>query len=257
MAPYSATIHRTAVLPPRDTGSPVVSRENQVIHFHKVQKNVDGRRLFTDLTLFLPKTSYTLLCGGTQSGKTTLLQMIMAYEKPDQGALRVDGIDLGDIPASRIPFLRRQIGLIAHTPVLLEDRSIVENISVPLQLAGFDQDVIQKRLAATLAQTGLHDEQHIKVNRLTAPTRQLVSAARATIHKPAIILADEPLEDMDAGTANLLAGMLNEANVAGATVLIASQSDESYVQRLANNCKTLTLSEGSIKQNEFEQNNLG
>ncbi len=235
----------------------VSCRENQVIHFHNVHKTVDGRRLFTDLTLFLPKTSYTLLCGGTQSGKTTLLRMIMAYEKPDQGALRVDGIDLGDIPASRIPFLRRQIGLIANTPVLLEDRSIVENISVPLQLAGFDQEVIEERLAATLEQTGLRDEQHIKVNRLTAPTRQLVSAARATIHKPAIILADEPLEKVDGDTANLITGMLNEANTAGATLLIVSQSDEFYGQRVANDCKTLTLSEGSIKQNEFEQNNIG
>ncbi len=255
-----AIIHLTVVLNPHDSArlclcESIAYAEIQLIHFHQVQKTVDGQHLFNDLTLFLPKPSYTLLSGGPQSGKTTLLNLIMAFDTPDQGSLRVDGLDLIGIPAGRIPFLRRQIGLIANTPALLEDRSVIENISVPLQLAGFDQDVINERLNAMLEFIGLREEQHIEVTRLTKPLRQLVSAARATIHKPPVILADEPIENIDADTADLLIQLLDQANTAGAAVLITCKTFEPYAQRVANNYQTLTLSEGSIKQYEPEQHN--
>ena len=113
-----------------------------MIYFHEVQKTIGNRTVISNLTLFLPKASYTHLCGDRQSGKTTLVRLMMAYEKPDVGTLTIDGLDIGSIPDARIPYLRRQIGLIADTPALLEDRTVVEIISVPLQLAGFDRDVI-------------------------------------------------------------------------------------------------------------------
>lgn len=224
-----------------------------MIHFHSVQKTVDSHQLFTDLTLFLPKTSYTLLSGEPQSGKTTLLRMIMAYEKPDAGSLQVDDIGLAAIPSERIPHLRRLIGLIATTPILLEDRSVIENIAVPLQLAGFDDDTVQQRLETMLETTGLIDEKQTTVNRLNAVTRHLVSTARAIIHKPAILLADEPFEQLDTDTADLIAALLNEANTQGTTVLLTCDNDEQYIHRVSSECKTLTLHQGAIQQNEKQQ----
>ena len=232
----------------------------QVIYFHEVQKIIDKRAVINNLTLFLPKASYTHLCGDRQSGKTTLVRLITAYEKPDQGTLTVDGLDIGSIPQARIPYLRRQIGLIADTASLLEDRTVVENISVPLQLAGFDQDVIDQRIKAMLELTGLGDSKAVKVDSLTAPTRQVVSAARAIIHRPAIVVADEPLHNLDDETASLIVSLLNDVNASGATVLVTCQNNTELLKHGAENTKTVTLKAGSIlddEQNKFQQDTIG
>jgi len=231
-----------------------------VIYFHEVQKIIDKRAVINNLTLFLPKASYTHLCGDRQSGKTTLVRLITAYEKPDQGTLTVDGLDIGSIPQARIPYLRRQIGLIADTASLLEDRTVVENISVPLQLAGFDQDVIDQRIKAMLELTGLGDSKAVKVDSLTAPTRQVVSAARAIIHRPPIVVADEPLHNLDDETASLIVSLLNDVNASGATVLVTCQNNTELLKHGAENTKTVTLKAGSIlddEQNKFQQDTIG
>ena len=220
-----------------------------MIHCHEVQKNVGNRAVFTDLTLFLPKASYTLLCGDRQSGKTTLVQMLMAYERPDQGTLTVDGIDVGNIPDSRIPYLRRQIGLIAEKPALLEDSTVIENIAVPLQLAGFDKRALEPRLVAMLESSGLQHHQNTKVNQLTAPIRQLVSTARAVIHKPPVVIADEPLHNLDIETADAVMALLNQAHKAGATLLVTCQSAQQLLAATPG-ANTLMLKAGTVINNE-------
>jgi len=221
-----------------------------VIHFHEVQKSVGGQLIFSDLTLFLPKASYTLLKGDKQSGKTTLVRMIMAYETPDQGKLQVDGIDIGSINSQRIPYLRRQIGLIAETPALLEEQTVLENISVPLQLAGFDRDVITQRLHTALQLTGLGEEQNRRVNELNASQRQLVSAARATIHKPKIVLAEEPLQKPDNEITNKIVLLLNKANESGATILATIRNNSEFTDGTSDFAQVMTLEDGTIKYNE-------
>ena len=224
-----------------------------MIHIHELQKTVGNRTLFSDLTLFLPKASYTLLCGEKESGKTTLVRMLMAYEKPDKGTLTVDGIDIGSIPDSRIPYLRRQIGFIAETPTLLEDRSVIENIAIPLQLAGFDQDVITQRTNALLETTGLGKETNTQVRTLTDKTRQLVSVARAVIHKPPIVVADEPLHSLDDETAGLIVKLLNETNSLGATLLITCRTNTQLSGLVSSNARTLKIKAGSSNNNEHNK----
>ena len=221
-----------------------------MIHFHEVQKSVGEQRILSDLTLFLPKASYTLLSGEEQSGKTTLMRMIMAYETPDQGSLQVDGIDIGNISSQRISYLRRQIGLIAETPALLEEQTVIENISVPLQLAGFDRDVITQRLHSMLELTGLGDEQNKKVQQLNASERQLVSAARATIHKPKIVLAEEPLQKTDNEITNKIVELLNKANESGATILATIRNHSEFTDSISNIARIMTFEDGTIKYNE-------
>ncbi len=231
-----------------------------MIHFHEVQKIIGDYAVINNLTLFLPKASYTHLCGDRQSGKTTLVRMIMAYEKPDKGTLTIDELEVGNIPEARIPYLRRQIGLIAESPALLEDRTVVENISVPLQLAGFDQDVIDQRIKAMLELTGLDDNKAAIVNSLTAPTRQIVSVARAIIHRPPIVVADEPLHNLDDETAGLIVSLLNETNTTGTTVLVTCQNNKELIKHGAASTKTVTLKAGSIVEDEhkqLEQDNIG
>ena len=227
-----------------------------MIHFNEVQKSLGSRRIINDLTLFLPKTSYTLVCGESLSGKTTLMRMIMAYEKPDQGTLTVDDIDIGTIPDSRIPFLRRQVGLIATSPALLEERTVVENISMPLQLGGFDPDVKQSRLETLLEIIGLQDDKDLTVERLGKSERQLVSAARAIIHKPPVVLADEPFEDIDENSANQIIDLLNKVNSDGATVLVTCRNNDPTIQRLTKITTRLTLKDGGVTQYDYNEGNL-
>ena len=221
-----------------------------MIHFHEVQKSVGKQQIPTNLTLFLPKASYTLVQGDKQSGKTTLVRMIMGYEKPDQGSLQVDEIDIGSISGKRIPYLRRQIGLIAETPALLEEQTVLENISVPLQLAGFDRDVITQRLHAMLDLTGLGDEQQKKANELNSSQRQLVSAARATIHKPKIVLAEEPLQQLENDITRKVVELLNKANESGTTILATIRNHSEFTDGINSTAQTMTLEDGTIKYNE-------
>ena len=226
-----------------------------MIHFHEVQKSVGKQQILTNLTLFLPKASYTLIQGDKQSGKTTLVRMIMGYEKPDQGSLQVDEIDIGSISDKRIPYLRRQIGLIAETPALLEEQTVLENISVPLQLAGFDRDVITQRLHAMLDLTGLGDEQQKKANELNSSQRQLVSAARATIHKPKIVLAEEPLQQLENDITRKVVELLNKANESGTTILVTIRNHSEFTDGINSTAQTMTLEDGTIKYNEQDTNN--
>ncbi len=225
-----------------------------MIFAHELHKTVGDRVLFSNLTLFLPKASYTLMCGERQSGKTTLVRMLLAEEKPDSGALTVDGIDIGSIPASRIPFLRRQIGLIAETPALIENRSVIENISIPLHLAGLEPTEITRRLDAILDVTGLSEDSNTTVSKLSGKTRQLVSTARAVIHKPPIVVADEPLHALDDLTAEVTMSLLNEAHSRGATVLITCQSEAIYTDLVPGEYTTLSLNAGANQNHENNNN---
>lgn len=227
-----------------------------MIHFNEVQKTLDNRQIINELTLFLPKTSYTLLCGESLSGKTTLMRMIMAYEKPDHGTLQVDDIDIGTIPASRIPFLRRQIGLIATSPALLDERTIVENISMPLELGGFDPDVKQSRVETLLEITGLQDDKNLTVGRLEKSQRHIVSAARAIIHKPPIVLADEPFKDIDENSASLIIDLLNKVNSEGTTVLVTCRNNEPTIKRLTKLTTRLMLIDGGVTQYDNNEGNI-
>jgi len=265
----------TAALLPRHTEK-LYAKTNSilenfaVIHFHEVQKSVGKKQILSDLSLFLPKASYTLINGSEGSGKQLLVRMIMAYEMPDHGSLQVNGIDIGSISRQRIPWLRRQIGLIAENPALLEQQTVAENISVPLQLAGFDRDVITQRLHAMLELTGLSDEQNKKVIDLQASQRQLVSAARATIHKPLIVLAEEPRleprpeprlapqepQQTDTEIANKIVSMLNTANESGATIVATKRTNSGFFDSISHIAQAVTLEDGTIKYDELEQDTI-
>jgi len=163
-------------------------------------------------------------------------------------------------------FLRRQIGLIAENPALLEQQTVAENISVPLQLAGFDRDVITQRLHAMLELTGLSDEQNKKVIDLQASQRQLVSAARATIHKPLIVLAEEPRleprlapqepQQTDTEIANKIVSMLNTANESGATIVATKRTNSGFFDSISHIAQAVTLEDGTIKYDELEQDTI-
>ncbi len=197
-----------------------VSENETMIYANQITRQTGERVLFSDLSFFLPAGSYTCVMGASGSGKTVLLEMIAGRQKPDSGSLVVNKIDMLEITAERLPYVRREIGFVESTPTLLENRSAVENIRLPLDIAGFDRRAATERVTETLDELGLTVIGDVPVQRLTNDQRWLVTCARATVHRPAVLLVDEPIDVSEAtlqrqqhATERLLAN--------GATVLSA------------------------------------
>ena len=163
-----------------------------MIHFDQVSKQFAEQPLFTSVSFFLPKASYTCVYGEAGSGKTTLLKMIAGEVPPDHGTVTVNDMKLNSLPADRVPFMRRQIGWVESQPLLLENLSSAANVSMPLEIIGFDRRATQERTMAMLEQLGLGVIADVAVQRLSDDQRWLIGCVRAAVHKPAVLLIDDP-----------------------------------------------------------------
>ncbi len=221
-----------------------------MIHFNHVSKNFSDIPLFKDISLFLPKASYTFITGAAKTGKTTLFKMIMAYEKPDSGLLTVDDMDISSLPDERVPFLRRQIGLIETTPLMLENQTVRDNIAVPMQVAGFDRKALQERVSLSLAQSGLEIIADVPVQRLDQDQRRLVACARATVHRPGILLVDEPETQLRDSTQLMQHELLQTMHNDGATVVVNLKQTESNAASSTTGSNVLIIDDGKIYSHE-------
>lgn len=197
-----------------------------MIQFNQVCKTFDTTRLFENINLFLPKASYTFIGGSAGCGKTTLFKLMMASEKPDSGTVRIDDLEINSLPQERIPFLRRQIGLVETVPLLLENRTVAENIAVPLQIAEFDSKAQKYRVTESLEDSGLAILTNVPVQRLDADQRRLVALVRATIHRPGILLVDTAAEQLRESSAASQMEIVQKTHNNGTTVVIAGNKSE-------------------------------
>ncbi|MEM7257148.1 MAG: ATP-binding cassette domain-containing protein [Pseudomonadota bacterium] len=163
-----------------------------MIHATQITKRTGDYQLFSDVSFFLPAGSYTSLSGASGSGKTMLLDMIAGKRKPDSGSLIVNGVNMLEAAADRLPFLRREIGLVGSSPALLENRSVVDNVRMPLQIAGFNKRATRERAAQTLEELGLTVIADLPLPRLNIDQRWLVACAIAIVHHPKLVLFDQP-----------------------------------------------------------------
>lgn len=226
-----------------------------MIQFNQVSKNFSTVELFENINLFLPKASYTFIGGSQGCGKTTLLNMIMAYEKPSSGMLTVDDMDITSLPEARVPFLRRQIGLVESSPLMLENRTVAENIAVPMQIVGVDQQALQERVAISLEQTGLSTIIDVRVQQLDQNQRRLVALARATVHRPRILLVDAPNEKLTDSTALTQKDLLQSALNDGTTIVVAGSELElpELIDQLPGGSTALVINSGKINLYESTQ----
>lgn len=193
-----------------------------MIILSQVTKLQAGSAVLREANMVLPRGSYTHIQADSDTSGASLFQLLLGYEQPDRGTVRVCDIDISQLSHGRASFLRRNIGLLEYNPTLMPNRSVAENIAMPLQIAGFDRKALLERIADKIEQAGLEDHSSTLVQALTTEEKQLVACARATVHKPQIILADEPGQGLDHETTELIFGMLENANHDGATVVVAS-----------------------------------
>lgn len=213
-------------------------------HVHKTYR-VAGR----DIPALNP-TSLTIengqvfgLIGHSGAGKSTLLRLLLAMERPTSGKLMLAGQDLGQISNAQIPFLRRQIGVVFQNHQLLFDRTVFNNIALPLQILGLSKAEVAKRVDSALERVSLSDKGELFPADLSTGQQQRVGIARAIVHQPALLLADEPTGNLDPRLAAEIMGVFEDINRLGTTVLIASH-DLALIARMRH--RMLTLQRGRL-----------
>ncbi len=214
-----------------------------MISFEKVGKKYQDQTALSDVSFSMEAGEMAFLTGHSGAGKSTLLSLIPSIEKPDQGRVIIDGKDLGKLKASRLPHLRRRIGFVFQQHRLLFDRSVFDNVSLPLQICGIMPEQSESRVCAALRKVGLEDKGSLNPKVLSAGEQQRVGIARAIVNRPLILLADEPTGNLDPELSEEIIRLFMEFNSVGVTVLIASH-DLSLIGKF--DCRIIHLSHGKI-----------
>ncbi|MDH3452930.1 MAG: cell division ATP-binding protein FtsE [Gammaproteobacteria bacterium] len=217
-----------------------------MIRFDNVSKRYPGgQEALNAVSFHLAPGSMSFLTGHSGAGKSTLLKLIAAIERSSRGQVIVDGRNLGKLPRRQIPYLRRRMGIVFQDHHLLYDRTVFDNVSLPLIIAGYRPRDIGRRVRAALDKVGLlHKEKAMPVT-LSGGEQQRVGIARAVVHRPAMLLADEPTGNLDPQLSHEIMQLFVQFNLVGVTVLVATH-DIVLVKAL--NCPVLTLEQGRILQ---------
>lgn len=194
-----------------------------MIELQNITKRYPGNReALTQLNLTIEKGEMAFLTGASGAGKSTLLKLIAAIERPTRGQIFINKKNITKIPKRKIPTLRRHMGVVFQAHHLLYDRNIFDNVSLPLQIAGYAQADINRRVRAALDKVALLDKEKFMPITLSGGEQQRVGIARAVVNKPAILLADEPTGNLDPNLSLEIMELFAEFNQVGVTVLIAS-----------------------------------
>ncbi len=185
-----------------------------------------GYEALKDVSFTVNPGEMVFITGHSGAGKSTLLKLMAAIERPTSGNVLVNGQNIGTLRASAIPFLRRNFGLVFQDHKLLFDRSVYDNVMLPLHIVGFDRAEAAKRVRAALDKVGLLGKEKANPVALSGGEQQRLAIARAIVHRPAFLLADEPTGNLDAAYAIELGELLRSFNQVGVTVVIATHDDQ-------------------------------
>lgn len=189
---------------------------------HISKKYPTGQLALYNVNLTLQKGEMAFLTGHSGAGKSTLLRLIAGLEQPTDGSLMVEKTDVGQLKMKQIPLYRRRIGMIFQDHHLLADRSVFENVALPLRITGLHHRDIRRRVHAALDKVSLLNKERQNPLMLSAGEKQRVGIARAVVNKPKIILADEPTGNLDPELAQDIMYTFKQFNDLGATILVAS-----------------------------------
>jgi cell division transport system ATP-binding protein len=215
-----------------------------VIQFFHVSKSYPGgQTALSDVTFEIPRGQFVFLTGASGAGKTTLLRMIFREEVPNEGQIVVNGRNVSSIPRSKIPYLRRTIGVVFQDFRLIARKTVFENVTYLPRILGFDLKS-QKRMAyQALRRVGLAHRANAFPPELSGGEQQRVAIARALINEPDILIADEPTGNLDPDLSREILRLFLEVNLRGTTVLLATH-DRETIHRVGR--RVLTLDHGRL-----------
>mgnify|MGYP001593069363 FL=1 len=215
-----------------------------MIQFDNLSKRYPGGfEALRNVSFKMDAGEMAFLTGHSGAGKSTLLKLLMLMERPTSGNLLINGKNLNRLAKSQIPMYRRQVGVVFQNHQLLLDRSVFDNVALPLQVTGYPASEVGRRVRAALDGVGLLDKEQQNPMALSGGEQQRVGIARAVVHKPRILLADEPTGNLDPELSTEIMALFRRFQSVGVTVLIATH-DISLINRMQ--LRIMRLEDGEL-----------
>ncbi len=202
-----------------------------------------GYEALRDVSFAIEAGQMVFITGHSGAGKTTLVKLVASIERPTAGSLVVNGQNLSALRRSAIPYVRRHLGLIFQDQKLLFDRSALDNVLLPLQIAGMPRREAVRRAQAALDKVGLLAREKARPIALSGGEQQRLAIARAVVNRPTILIADEPTGNLDAESAGDILELFADFNRVGVTVVVATH-DQNWIERYRPN--VLRLDHGRL-----------
>ncbi|HMB59411.1 MAG TPA: cell division ATP-binding protein FtsE [Xanthomonadales bacterium] len=215
-----------------------------MITFEHVSKRYPGgNHALNDVSFQLGQGEMVFLTGHSGAGKSTLLRLILMLERATRGKVVINGLNLTSLPPRAAPGVRQQIGMIFQDHKLLRDKTVFDNVALPLLIAGLRYAEIRRKVRAALDKVGLLKKEKDWPMALSGGEQQRVGVARAIVGMPRVLLADEPTGNLDPDLSAELFGLFRQLNQLGVTILIASH-DLSLIRRMGE--RVLVLQKGQL-----------
>ncbi|TAM68616.1 MAG: cell division ATP-binding protein FtsE [Microbacteriaceae bacterium] len=220
-----------------------------MIRFDHISKKYSGttRPALGDVTFEVLRGEFVFLVGASGSGKSSCLQLILKEEKPTKGKIHMLGQDLGSISNRKVPYFRRNLGVVFQDFRLLPNKNVFDNVAFTLQVIGKSRGFIQEAVPDVLTMVGLDGKAQRRPHELSGGEQQRVAIARAVVNKPQILLADEPTGNLDPATSAGIMAVLERINAGGTTVLMATH-EAAIVDQMQR--RVIELSGGEIVRDE-------
>ena len=208
-----------------------------------VKRYPGGQEGLKGVSFSIEAGAFAFVAGHSGAGKSTLLKLIPAIERPSSGSVLVNGQNVGALKRAALPFLRRNLGLVFQDQKLLYDRSVYDNVMLPLAFSELGGREAARRARAALEKVGLFAREKANPIQLSGGEQQRLAIARAVVNRPSVLIADEPTANLDAESAAAILEIFADFNKVGVTVLVATH-DETLIGRFAR--QVLRLAGGSL-----------
>ncbi|HEY8070030.1 MAG TPA: ATP-binding cassette domain-containing protein [Burkholderiales bacterium] len=208
-----------------------------------VKRYPGGQEALKGVSFAIEQGEFAFIAGHSGAGKSTLLKLIPAIERPSGGAILVNGQNVGALKRAALPYLRRNLGLVFQDQKLLYDRSVYDNVMLPLAFGELGTREAARRARAALEKVGLLAREKANPIQLSGGEQQRLAIARAVVNRPSILIADEPTANLDADSAAAILEIFAAFNQVGVTVLVATH-DEALIGRFAR--RVLRLAKGGL-----------
>lgn len=215
-----------------------------MISFSAVAKRYPGgEEALRGISFSLQAGEFAFVTGHSGAGKSTLLKLIPAIERPSSGSVVVNGQNVGALKRSAVPYLRRNLGLVFQDQKLLYDRTVYENVMLPLAISGQPPREAARRVRAALDKVGLLARERANPIQLSGGEQQRLAIARAVVNRPAVLVADEPTANLDAESAARILDIFVSFHQVGVTLLVATH-DQALIERYGK--RVLRLAAGKL-----------
>ncbi len=219
-----------------------------MIEFKNVSKKYGTGTVAVDNANFtIEKGEFAFLIGNSGSGKSTIIKMMLKEEEPSAGNIFINGRDITKIKPSKVPYLRRSMGIVFQDFRLLPDKTVYENVAFAMYVVRASQKHIRRQVPMVLSLVGLSQKAKMYPNELSGGEQQRVALARAIVNNPSMLIADEPTGNLDPNTAWDIMELLNDINLRGTTVVVATHAKD-IVDKM--NRRVIRIEHGNIVRDE-------